>query len=1089
MILPLVLAVIAMAAVSVFSQNEFVGKSIGNITIVFPTGGASQADEEEFRSVAANALGDAYSVVRVRDSIEALHRTGRIASVDVEAQATASGVDLRYIIKRKVQAQKVVIDLEKVLGEPVTEQELMFKLNLLDPGTPITEQTLQNNASIILEYLRDRGYYNAEVTFTETPLQNQNDVGVTFHVRPNAQAKVATFNVQIEGANNSELVSDMKLQPGEPFSRDKLNKDTETLRSDLRDQNFLAPELDEPRVVFDSERNAISIDITGKVGPTVTVKVDAGNESISSKSSLTKLVPVLAEGTLDYAAIVEGERRLENFYQEKGYFFANVTPKCSVEPPFKEEEASAITNNTEFLCSALGGAELMGRNVAIVYEADINRRLNLKDIRLTGTSLFTIEDIKPALESQESNILGFIPIFGYGHGLTSERLLEQDRQTIQSFLRELGYRQAQVRVNRGVAPNGSELIITFVVEEGPPTVVTDVTVMGNKEVPTKTLSDMVADLVGKNYSRARVRNAQQKLSQFYADLGYFDARITTSETFADDQDPDEKTVRVGFTVENEGKKVVINRVMVTGNEKTKEAAIQKAVVLEPGELLKRTDIYQSEENLYSTDVFSRVDIKPQSAGPGPNGTRLSDVVVNVEEQPQRLIQYGGGYSTDLGANGFVDFRHFNLLGNLWQGGASIRLSQRQQLVRFDFINPRFIPDAGRGRFSPLTISAEYQRDSTVTRFFRSAFDRGTFGIVQRIDENGNPIDEFGNGAGDPTINRLTLTAETNRTLNRAQRSVVFFRYRYEDVRLFNIESLLIRDLLRPDQRIRISGFGVTFVRDTRENCSVRYSVLETIAKGEPADRCRYNAGDPTRGDYLTAEYNVSVPALGANIGFHKVQLSYNYYYSFPSLVPKIKDTTIAARVILGLGSVFSRGNRFSSAEFPDLEGILPISERFFAGGANTLRGFDFEEAGPRIVIVPQGTFRNQNGDPVTLQPFTVPFGGNALAVVNVEARVPLSESVRLVPFYDGGNVFRRAGDLFNPPSDTPGDVFRHNLRALWSHTVGLGLRIKTPIGGEFGVDYGFLLNPPQFLIPQSSGPPAVYQLRKGQVHFRFSQAF
>jgi outer membrane protein assembly factor BamA len=282
---------------------------------------------------------------------------------------------------------------------------------------------------------------------------------------------------------------------------------------------------------------------------------------------------------------------------------------------------------------------------------------------------------------------------------------------------------------------------------------------------------------------------------------------------------------------------------------------------------------------------------------------------------------------------------------------------------------------------------------------------------------------------------------------------------------------------------------VTFVRDTRENCSVRYSVLETIAKGEPADRCRYNAGDPTRGDYLTAEYNVSVPALGANIGFHKVQLSYNYYYSFPSLVPKIKDTTIAARVILGLGSVFSRGNRFSSAEFPDLEGILPISERFFAGGANTLRGFDFEEAGPRIVIVPQGTFRNQNGDPVTLQPFTVPFGGNALAVVNVEARVPLSESVRLVPFYDGGNVFRRAGDLFNPPSDTPGDVFRHNLRALWSHTVGLGLRIKTPIGGEFGVDYGFLLNPPQFLIPQSSGPPAVYQLRKGQVHFRFSQAF
>ena len=113
----------------------------------------------------------------------------------------------------------------------------------------------------------------------------------------------------------------------------------------------------------------------------------------------------------------------------------------------------------------------------------------------------------------------------------------------------------------------------------------------------------------------------------------------------------------------------------------------------------------------------------------------------------------------------------------------------------------------------------------------------------------------------------------------------------------------------------------------------------------------------------------------------------------------------------------------------------------------------------------------------------------SLAVVNIEGRVPLSDSIRAVPFYDGGNVFRRVGDIFNPPDVPANDVFRQNLRALWSHTVGLGLRIKTPIGGEFGVDYGFLLNPPRFLIPQQAGPDAIYQLRRGQLHFRFSQAF
>ncbi|MBX3299655.1 MAG: BamA/TamA family outer membrane protein [Acidobacteria bacterium] len=166
---------------------------------------------------------------------------------------------------------------------------------------------------------------------------------------------------------------------------------------------------------------------------------------------------------------------------------------------------------------------------------------------------------------------------------------------------------------------------------------------------------------------------------------------------------------------------------------------------------------------------------------------------------------------------------------------------------------------------------------------------------------------------------------------------------------------------------------------------------------------------------------------------------------------------------------------------------MPISERFFAGGSTTLRGFDFEEAGPRAVIVPQGTFLNSSGQQVTLDPFTLPFGGNALAIVNLEARLPISRSLRAVPFYDGGNVFRRAGDIFNPPNANTS--FEKNLRALWSHTVGLGFRLRTPVGGELGVDIGYLINPPRFLIPQINNPDAIYKLRQTQIHFRFSQAF
>ncbi len=66
----------------------------------------------------------------------------------------------------------------------------------------------------------------------------------------------------------------------------------------------------------------------------------------------------------------------------------------------------------------------------------------------------------------------------------------------------------------------------------------------------------------------------------------------------------------------------------------------------------------------------------------------------------------------------------------------------------------------------------------------------------------------------------------------------------------------------------------------------------------------------------------------------------------------------------------------------------------------------------------------------------------------IEARIPLTDSIRAVPFYDGGNVFRRVGDIFKKSGEETNDAFRQNMRSVWSNTVGLGLRLKTPIGGD-----------------------------------------
>ena len=109
-----------------------------------------------------------------------------------------------------------------------------------------------------------------------------------------------------------------------------------------------------------------------------------------------------------------------------------------------------------------------------------------------------------------------------------------------------------------------------------------------------------------------------------------------------------------------GQKVVIGRILVNGNEETKSEAILRALRIAARRMLTAADIYTSEQNLYSSDDFRPGRNKTAARRRAAGRERLTDIIVNVEEQAAR-VPYGGGFSTDLGASGFFDIRHFNLL--------------------------------------------------------------------------------------------------------------------------------------------------------------------------------------------------------------------------------------------------------------------------------------------------------------------------------------------------------------------------------------------------------------------------------------------
>ncbi len=628
-------------------------------------------------------------------------------------------------------------------------------------------------------------------------------------------------------------------------------------------------------------------------------------------------------------------------------------------------------------------------------------------------------------------------------------------------MRDLGYRRAEVEVLQGVSISGENLIITFNVIEGQLTRIAGVEVRGNTIYTEQRLRNRLRTVIGAPFSRSQARADSERVLALYAREGYVNAQINFSIVELPKKGEEEQ-IRLIYSITNEGEKVFINRIIVNGvtgdakTQLTKRDAIARAITLKEGDVLRADRVSESERELYLTDAYRQVIIHTEPAGETASGFKKEDLIIDVEEKKPRVMDYGGGFSTDTGPLGLLEFSNVNLMNKLRHGAMRLRVSQRQQLLRLEYVDPRFAR-YGEGQFAPLALTLEYQRDSTVTRFFRSAIDRGTNGIVQRLDEDGNPVDEFGVPVDEPTINRFTAAVETQRVLDQRTHTIVFARYSYDDVRLFNLQSLLIKPILQPDRAIRLSRFGTSFVRDTRERCergligTVR--TADGAEPGTPGEICRYNQVDATRGAFLSLDYAVALRQLGGNVSFNRFQATYRRYYKIKSL----RGTVFAANATLGLANMFNPRDRDENGTIDEIDLTLPISERFFSGGSTTLRGFAFEEAGPRQVIIPVGVFHDQDGEVISLNPFTVPVGGNALAIVNLEARIPITRSLQAVPFYDGGNVYRRVGELFGKNDDTtvpPGDLLAAinaaNLRARWSHTVGLGFRIQTPLGGACG---------------------------------------
>jgi outer membrane protein insertion porin family len=542
---------------------------------------------------------------------------------------------------------------------------------------------------------------------------------------------------------------------------------------------------------------------------------------------------------------------------------------------------------------------------------------------------------------------------------------------------------------------------------------------GNPSVPEPTLRQWVSLQAGGPYSDAQARFDVNAVQTHYADLGYQNVTVELKPNFSADgarADP--------VFVIREGPRIFIDHVTIVGNVRTSTETIRRELQITEGDPLSLTAVNEGQRRLASLGLFRRTRIT--ALRHGSETTR--DLLVTVEEAPATTVGYGGGGEVRLRvvrraedggvAAEKVEFgpRASFQIGrrNLFGKNRSVNIFTSFGLYPRD--SPVFAGQSGGSSSGGFGFS-EYRILGTFreARVFNTAADLSVTGsLEQQIRSSFNFARR---GAGVQVGRRLTR--EVSVTGN----------YQLQRTRVFD-QNVLPADQLPLDRafpQVRLSSFSASVIADTRD---------------DPVN--------PGSGRYWSGNLQLAGRGIGSEVGFVKSFFTAQW---FRTIVPS-RRIVLAGDARLGLASGFPReavqlddqGHALLVDGQPVIQTVreLPASERFYAGGDTTVRGFALDRLGST------GTLKDG-----------FPLGGNGLVIFNGELRVPIRGAFSTVAFMDAGNVFLRAADI---------DLGQ--LRGA----VGGGVRLW-----QIRVDVGFKLHREEIVPGRLEGRTAW--------HISFGQAF
>jgi outer membrane protein assembly complex protein YaeT len=680
---------------------------------------------------------------------------------------------------------------------------------------------------------------------------------------------------------------------------------------------------------------------------------------------------------------------------------------------------------------ALGAAMLLASPLSLSAQNAKGDQLEAPEViklSLRGVKAFQASEIQQSIATEASHCRGLIltPICWitkskavYAHFFLDRKELARDALRIRVFYWKRGYRETTV--DTVVTPVAGGVGITFRVHEGAPTLIRKIAV--GPETPVLSAKDIRSSVrvkTGKPLNLLALDSSVVNISNKLANRGYADAVVRVDTVVVYDTS---HWADVSISV-NPRWLARIGEIRIAGNEQISEATIRHSLALHEGEVFKRSDVIESQRNLYESQLFRHAAIVIP-----PQGDSIKILEIAVREAPLREARISTGFNTADFVQVQGRFQHFNFFG----GGRQLDVQGALGNLLAGQLNSvgifrNVLKDATAAERAPFE-QPTWQLSADVRQpWFQNA--RNTLGLGVFAHRRATPGVFIDRGEG----------AQASFTREIAIRAPASATYRFEFTRIeagdlyfcvyFGVcDSGTIEAQRKPQ---RLSPVALTAQIDqTDQAFSPTKGILGKLelehASGFTASDYRYNRATVDLATYMQV-FRSSVLAFHGRAG-----------------------------IVRALGSTAAALNVDAA------EDVLHPRKRFYAGGSQSVRGYGENQLGPRALTVPyskmitlegcDGSYatiadcdpngravksRDATGNPTAFgrleaRDFTArPLGGTSVLEGSVELRFPVWRQIGGAAFVDGGLVgASRLRDL---------------AQGNGAVTPGVGIRYKSPVG-------------------------------------------